>query len=85
MEYKLVITHPAKRELDRLDPVVKKAIKKKVQHYMTSPIRNAKKLHDSNIGSYRWRVGNYRVVFDVEKDVITVVKISHRSDAYKNY
>lgn len=85
MEYKIVITHPATRELDKLDPVVKKAIKKKLQQYILSPLKNAKKLHNSDIGSFRWRVGNYRVVFDMEKDVVTIVKICHRSDVYKDY
>ena len=85
MVYKVLLTHPAKRELDKLDPVVKKAIKNKIQQYMPSPIKNARKLNNSNIGSYRWRAGNYRIVFDVGKDVITIIKIGHRREVYKDY
>ncbi len=32
---------------------------------------------------YRMRVGNYRVLFEVEELVITVYRIKHRKEAYR--
>ena len=32
---------------------------------------------------YRLRVGNYRVLFDIEDDIITVYRVKHRSKSYK--
>lgn len=32
---------------------------------------------------YRLRFGSYRMLFTVEKDVITVYSIQHRKDAYR--
>ena len=32
---------------------------------------------------YRLRVGDYRVLFDIEDDVITVYRIKHRSKSYE--
>jgi mRNA interferase RelE/StbE len=33
--------------------------------------------------AYRLRVGNYRVLFDVEKDVIVIRRIGHRKNIYE--
>ena len=35
--------------------------------------------------TYRVRVGVYRLIFEIHKDIITikVIKLSHRKDAYK--
>jgi len=30
----------------------------------------------------RYRIGNYRVLFDIENDTIIVVNIKHRKEAY---
>ena len=32
---------------------------------------------------YRLRVGNYRVLFDVTHDVLTVYRVKHRKESYK--
>lgn len=85
MVYKIVLTYPAKKELDKLDPIAKKAVKAKIEYFLLNPIANARKLHGSDLGEYRWRIGNYRVVFDVEKDLVTIVKIAHRREVYKSY
>ena len=31
---------------------------------------------------YRLRVGNYRILFEIESDVIVIYRIKHRSNAY---
>ncbi len=32
---------------------------------------------------YRLRIGNYRVLFEIEHDVVVVYRIKHRKSAYK--
>jgi mRNA interferase RelE/StbE len=32
---------------------------------------------------YRLRVGNYRVLFEVEKSTVVIYRILHRKDAFK--
>ena len=32
---------------------------------------------------FRLRVGNYRVLFDVEDDVLTVYNVKHRKESYR--
>ena len=42
---------------------------------------NIKRLQNSDIG-YRLRLGDYRILFDVEGDVIVIQKIGNRKDVY---
>jgi len=44
--------------------------------------KNIKKLTNFK-PSYRKRVGEYRVLFEVEHDTIVVYRVIHRKDAYK--
>ena len=42
------------------------------------------RLTDSKLGEYRIRVGNYRIIFDLENDTLVILKVGHRRDIYKN-
>jgi mRNA interferase RelE/StbE len=44
-------------------------------------IPNLKKLNNFE-PPYRLRVGNYRVLFDIEQNTITVYRIRHRKKSY---
>lgn len=37
----------------------------------------------SVLGSYRFRIGDYRVVFDLEGDQIVILRVGHRREIYK--
>ena len=67
MSYKLIFTKKAVKDMKKLDPIVKKKIKQKIQVLRRSPYKSSKKLINSDIGSYRYRIGNYRVIFDIIK------------------
>ncbi len=45
-------------------------------------IPNLKKLTNFD-PPYRLRVGNYRVLFDIEDNTITVYRVRHRKKSYK--
>jgi mRNA interferase RelE/StbE len=42
---------------------------------------NIKRLQNADVG-YRMRMGDYRILFDVEGDVIVIQKIGNRKDVY---
>lgn len=48
----------------------------------TKPLHYADKLTDSKIGEFRFRIGNYRVIFDLQDQMITILKIGHRRQIY---
>ena len=83
MIYKLLYTKSAVTDIQKLDTIAKKRIKKKMEEYALNPLIYAKKLTHAVIGSYRWRVGNYRIVFDIEGNKIIILRIGHRREIYK--
>lgn len=83
MKYRLVYTHRAIKDIDTLDTSVKQRIGKTLQRYEQNPLAHAEPLKQSELGSYRFRIGDYRVVFDLEGPEIIVLRVWHRRDIYK--
>ena len=73
------------KEFSKLPQEIQLQIKRKLEFYMSSqnPLYFAEHLTDFNFGEYRFRIGNYRVAFIVEKDVAKILKVGHRKDMYK--
>ena len=85
MKVELKIESRARNDIQSLDSVVQKRVAKKLKFYLDQddPIQYAKKLVDSKDGNYRWRIGNFRAVFDIDGNVIKLLRIQHRKDVYK--
>ncbi|MCL4377149.1 MAG: type II toxin-antitoxin system RelE/ParE family toxin [Actinobacteria bacterium] len=83
MSYKLLYTKTAYNDIKKLDRIAKKRIGKKIEEYSKDPLLNSKKLTNSTIGTYRWRIGNYRVVFDLDNKNIVILRVGHRREIYK--
>jgi mRNA interferase RelE/StbE len=83
VKYRLVYTHRAIKNIDTLDTSVKQRIGKTLQRYEQNPLAHAEPLKQSELGSYRFRIGDYRVVFDLEGPEIVVLRVGHRRDIYK--
>lgn len=83
MAYQLVYTKTAVADIHKLDIVAKRSLKKKLELYIQNPFHYAQKLIHSALGSYRWRIGNYRVVFDIQGETIVVLRVDHRREIYK--
>lgn len=86
MKYQILITPSAKKDIKKLDQVVKVRIQKKLEYFAKNndPLVFATALVGSKIGSYRWRIGVFRVIFDVDNDKIVILRIRHRRDVYKD-
>lgn len=48
-----------------------------------SPLDFAEHLTERSLGSYRFRIGDFRVVFDIEQEKIVVLVVGHRREIYK--
>ena len=83
MSYKLFYSKTAFDDIKKLDSVARKRVKKKIETYSQNPLSHAKKLVDSKIGNFRWRVGKYRVVFDIRDKDILILRIGHRREIYR--
>lgn len=47
------------------------------------PMDFAEPLTMSNIGQYRFRIGDYRVAFDVEDGILVILDVDNRKDIYR--
>lgn len=83
MVYQLIYTKSASGDVGKLDIVAKRKIKKKIEAYAQNPLGYAKKLTNSLLGDYRWRIGNYRVVFILDGQKIVILRIGHRREIYR--
>ncbi|MBI2611325.1 type II toxin-antitoxin system RelE/ParE family toxin [Candidatus Gottesmanbacteria bacterium] len=83
MKFQILYTKTASKDIQKLDRIVKSQIKKKIEIYIKNPLHYAKRLTDPRLGTYRWRIGNYRIVFDIDRENIIVLRIRHRRDVYK--
>lgn len=83
MEHKLVYTPRATRDIAKLDQVTQERIKKTLERYKESPFDHSRRMVNPALGSYRFRIGEYRVIFDVEDNRIVVLRVGHRREIYR--
>jgi len=84
LNYTLVYTKRAVKDIKKLDTQVKQRIKEGLEKYSKYPFRYADVLTLSNLGGYRFRIGDYRIIFDIEEDKIIILRIGHRSKIYRS-
>ncbi|OLS23842.1 MAG: hypothetical protein HeimC3_23140 [Candidatus Heimdallarchaeota archaeon LC_3] len=80
--YKILITNRAEKDIKLLNKSLKKTIGEKIDLLRENPVKYSRKLSDSKIGNYRLRVGDYRIVFDIEDNFIIILRIGHRRKIY---
>jgi mRNA interferase RelE/StbE len=82
MHYRLGISDSAKRALRLISKQDRQEIGYKIYLMQEDLSGDVKKLRGSQ-NEYRLRVGNYRVKFRLENDLIAVYKIGDRKDIYR--
>ncbi len=83
MRYRIVFTGRAVKDIESLEASVKRRIGEKLREYSQDPFAHARKLSDPKIGSFRFRIGDYRVIFDMDGDTIVVLRVGHRRRIYR--
>lgn len=81
MLYGIEIAARASKDLKKLDAKIADRILVKIGEMANEMAGDVKRLTDFEPG-YRLRVGDYRVLFDVEESLIIVRRIKHRREAY---
>ncbi len=83
MQYSLFYTQTAVKDIKKLDTIAQKRLQKKLTLLATNPLHYSKKLIHSDLGTYRYRVGDYRIVFDLNSKDIIILRVGHRREIYK--
>ncbi len=85
--YEIVLTREAQKDYQKLAKTVARRVNQCLDSLHENPLRypQAIPLKGKLAGSYRWRVGDWRVVYQMNTDeqVVTVLQITHRSKVYK--
>ena len=81
--YDLVYTFRAEKDIKKLPPDIKKRIGRTLPRYRQNPHGYSETLVDPKLGTYRFRIGDYRVIFDIEGSDIVVLRVGHRKDIYR--
>ncbi len=83
MNFKVIWDKKAQNQLDKLEINIARRIILKVRELSEDPFsKEIKKLEGES--SFRLRVGDYRVIFDIIRDTIIVLKVGHRGNVYDN-
>jgi|TARA_B100001971_G_C18038210_1_gene456212 mRNA interferase RelE/StbE len=89
MIYKIVYAKNAINQLNKLPKPLRKRITDKLYFYskQDNPLSFARKLTTPVSGEYRFRIGEYRAIFDIDKqgniNVLLILAIRHRKDIYR--
>jgi mRNA interferase RelE/StbE len=84
MKYTILIERYAQKQIMKLDKKVIPLIKASIADLADNPRPYGyKKLKGED--AYRIRVGDYRVIYEIDdgKIIVTVVSVGHRKDIYK--
>ncbi|HJD67570.1 MAG TPA: type II toxin-antitoxin system RelE/ParE family toxin [Rickettsia endosymbiont of Bembidion lapponicum] len=85
-EYKIELAPNAQRQLKKLSKQLQLTIVKKLEELKTTPLPVGIKKLSGMDNLYRLRIGNYRVIYQVEHKILLVLilKIGDRNEVYDN-
>jgi mRNA interferase RelE/StbE len=83
--YNLLYKKSAVKSIQKLSPQIQKRLKAKLEWFIAQadPLNFAEPLTKPADAQYRFRVGTYRVLFDVETQNIVILYVQHRREVYR--
>ncbi len=85
MTWTVRFTPEAERQADALDPPIRRRIAERLAHLARDPrvAASVKALAGGTL--YRLRVGDWRVIYSLQDDVllVLVLRVGHRRDVYR--
>lgn len=83
--YRLIVKDKAFKELSKVHPSIGKRILLSIESLASEPRpRQSHRLSRSE-NSYRLRVGDYRVLYQIDdkEQLVTIFKVGHRKEVYR--
>ena len=90
-EYRVFVTQEYEQQLSKINKSDRILIEKKMQQYVIPQLRsephfgsNIRKLKNYSPPTWRYRIGKYRVFYEIDKKTmeVNILTISQRKDAY---
>lgn len=88
MNYKIVYSNDFKKIFKKLDPSVQRLVATWIKHNLENtenPRIHGKALVGDKKGFWRYRIGDYRLIVEINDDILTVVVVTfgHRKNIYQ--
>jgi mRNA interferase RelE/StbE len=85
MSYTILLSSEAHKDIKRLDTVIKKRLQKKLMEVSQAKdiTTLSKRLINHDAGDYRIRIGDYRIIFDLDGNEIFILRVRHRREVYR--
>jgi mRNA interferase RelE/StbE len=82
--YHVFFTREAKRNVEKMDPSIKRIIKKAIESLAVNPAKG-KPLSYDLAGLHSLRTSDYRIIYRVREKqlIIIVIAVGHRKEIYK--
>jgi len=84
LRYTLKIDDKVIKDFKKIDKTWQKRILSKMKTTLIEDLYSGKKLVGNLSAFWRLRVGNYRIIYAIEEEIVTVevVKVRHRKEVY---
>ena len=82
--YTWAVSASFRKDLRKLERVYQVRVRIALDDIKTDPYKG-RKVRNATVGKYRWRVGDYRIRYDVEGRDIQVLRVLKREDAYRRF
>ncbi|PZO38514.1 MAG: type II toxin-antitoxin system mRNA interferase toxin, RelE/StbE family [Pseudanabaena frigida] len=84
MSYCIVIPKPAQKQLDNITKIERDRLIVTLRSLANDPRHNGVKKLKGYDNTYRVRVGDYRIIYEIKDRelIVLLLSVSHRKDAY---
>ena len=82
--YTLAVSASFRKDLRKLERGNQVRVRQALGEIRTDPYQG-RKIRNATVGKYRWRVGDYRIRYDIEGRAIQVLRVRKREDAYRRF
>ncbi|MDH3944604.1 MAG: type II toxin-antitoxin system RelE/ParE family toxin [Anaerolineae bacterium] len=83
-EYSLTVSASFRKDLRKLPRENQIRVRQALGKILADPYQG-RKIRNAAVGQYRWRVGDYRIRYDIEGHQIQVLRVLKREDAYRRF
>jgi mRNA interferase RelE/StbE len=82
--YGVFFTREAKRNVEKMDPSIRKIIKKAIESLAVNPAKGKALSHDL-AGLHSLRASDYRIIYRIRERqlIVIVIAVGHRKEIYK--
>ncbi len=83
-QFTVVITRAFYKDLQKINKSDQIRIRKSLSDIESDPYKG-RRVVSAEIGQYRWRVGNYRIRYDIAGQQVTILRVIKREDVYRRF